>query len=79
MLFIIFVYYFVQGALIDANPISSIDNRLLAANHCADLTLTFRVRRSETQLCRLLSIAFLCSFVRCLYPSMFWLGQLGSS
>ena len=38
MLFLIFVYYFVQGAFIDASPIPSVDDRSLAANHCTDLT-----------------------------------------
>ena len=38
MLFLIFVYYFVQGAFIDASPTPSVDHRSLAANHCTDLT-----------------------------------------
>ena len=37
MLLILFVYYFVQGASIDASPIPSINNRSLAANYCTDL------------------------------------------
>ena len=37
MLFLLFVYYFVQGAFIDASPVPSIDNRSLDANHCTDL------------------------------------------
>ena len=32
------VYYLVQGAFIDASPISSIDNRSFAGNHCTDPT-----------------------------------------
>ena len=38
MLFLLFVYYSVQTAYIDASPVPSIDNRSLAANHCTDLT-----------------------------------------
>ena len=38
MLFLIFAYYLVRGASIDAGPISSFDSRSLAANHCTDLT-----------------------------------------
>ena len=39
MFLILFVYYFVQGAFIDASPIPSINNRSLAGNHCTDLAL----------------------------------------
>ena len=38
MLFLLFVYYLVQGASIDASPIPSLDPRSLDANHCSDLT-----------------------------------------
>ena len=38
MLFIIFIYYLVQGASIDGSPIPSIDNRSLGVNHCTSLT-----------------------------------------
>ena len=37
MLILIFVYYLVQGASIDAGPIPSFDNRSSPANHCTDL------------------------------------------
>ena len=39
------------------------------------LTPIFLARRSRTPLYRLSSIAFLCSFVRCLYPSTYWPGR----
>ena len=38
MLFLLLVHYLVQGAFINASPIPSIDDRLLEANHCTDLT-----------------------------------------
>ena len=38
-------------------------------------TPIFLARRSGTLLYRLSSIAFHCSFVRCLYPSTYWLGR----
>ena len=38
MLFFIFVYYLVQSAFIDANPVPSIGNRSLGGNRCTDLT-----------------------------------------
>ena len=38
MLFLLFVYYLVQGTYIDASPIPSIDNDSLAGNRCTDLT-----------------------------------------
>ena len=38
MLFLLFVYYLVQGASIDGSPIPSLDPRSLDANHCNDLT-----------------------------------------
>ena len=38
MLLILFVYYFVQWASIDASPVPFIDNRSLPANHCTDLS-----------------------------------------
>ena len=38
MLFLVFAYYLIRGAYIDASPIPSIDNRSLAENHCNDLT-----------------------------------------
>ena len=37
MLFLLLVYYLVQGAFIDASPIPSIDGRSSHANHCTDL------------------------------------------
>ena len=38
MLFLLFVYYLLQGASIDAAPMSSIDHSSFGANHCSDLT-----------------------------------------
>ena len=38
MLFLLFLYYLVQWVSIDANPVSPADNRLLAANHCTDIS-----------------------------------------
>ena len=38
MLFLVFAYYLIRGAYIDASPIPSMDNRSLAKNHCNDLT-----------------------------------------
>ena len=40
MLFLVFIYYLVQGASesIDANPIPSLDKLSLESNHCTDLT-----------------------------------------
>ena len=38
MLFLLFLYYLVQGTFIDASPISSIDNLSLRPNRCTDLT-----------------------------------------
>ena len=117
MLFLVFIYYLVQGASesTDASPIPSLDKLSLESNRCTDLThcrvvyniiwsclITifsctwvaihpiFHVRRDERRTvglkdiyvihcCRLPSIAFRYSFVRCLYPSTFWLGQSDNS
>ena len=38
MLFLLFIYYLVQGVSINATPNSSIDNLSLDTNHCSDLT-----------------------------------------
>ena len=38
MLFLLFLYYLLQGPSIDAGPIPTIENRSLAGNHCNDLT-----------------------------------------
>ena len=38
MLFLLFVYYLLQGASIDAAPMPSLDPSSLDANHCSDLT-----------------------------------------
>ena len=38
MLFLLFVYYLVQGTYIDASPIPSTDNDSLVGNRCTDLT-----------------------------------------
>ena len=38
MLIVLFVYYLVQSAYIDASPVPSTDNRLLVGNRCTDLT-----------------------------------------
>ena len=38
MLLILFVYYIVQWASIDASPILPVDNRSLAANYCTDIS-----------------------------------------
>ena len=38
MLFVLFVYYLVQWASIDASPVLSANNRPLATSHCTDLS-----------------------------------------
>ena len=38
MLILLFVYYLVQGAYIDASPVPPINNLSSAGNHCTDLT-----------------------------------------
>ena len=38
MLFLLFLYYLLQGPSTDAGPILTIENRPLAGNHCNDLT-----------------------------------------
>ena len=38
MLLLVFAYYLIRGAYIDASPIPSMDNHSLAKNHCNDLT-----------------------------------------
>ena len=38
MLLILFVYYIVQRASVDASPISPVDYRSLAPNHCTDIS-----------------------------------------
>ena len=37
MLFLLFLYYLLQGPSIDAGPIPTIENRSLAGNYCNDL------------------------------------------
>ena len=37
MLFLLFLYYLLQGPSIDAGPIPTIEDRSLAGNHCNDL------------------------------------------
>ena len=38
MLFLLFLYYLLQGPSIDAGPILTIEHRSLKGNHCNDLT-----------------------------------------
>ena len=38
MLFLLFVYYLVRWASIDASPVPPADNRSLAPNHCTDIS-----------------------------------------
>ena len=38
MLFLLFLYYLLQGPSIDAGPIPIIEDRSLTGNHCNDLT-----------------------------------------
>ena len=38
MLFLLFLYYLIRGASINASPAPAIENRSLAGNHCSDLT-----------------------------------------
>ena len=38
MLFLLFIYYLVQTAYIDASPVPSVNNRSLVENRCTDLT-----------------------------------------
>ena len=37
MLFLLFLYYLLQGLSINAGPVPTIENRLLTGNHCNDL------------------------------------------
>ena len=37
MLFLLFLYYLIQGPSIDAGPIPTVENRSLTGNHCSDL------------------------------------------
>ena len=38
MLFLLLIYYLVQGMYIDASPVPTVDNRSLARNRCTNLT-----------------------------------------
>ena len=60
MLFLLFVYYLVQGAFIDANPIPSIYNRSLTENHCTDLS---HCRTIWGIIWSCLTTVFLCTWV----------------
>ena len=60
MLFLLFVYYLVQGAFIDANPIPSIYNRSLTENHCTDLS---HCRTIWDIIWSCLTTVFLCTWV----------------
>ena len=60
MLFPLFVYYLVQGAFIDANPIPSTYNRSLTENHCTDLE---HCRTIWGIIWSCLTTVFLCTWV----------------
>ena len=60
MLFLLFFYYFVQGAFIDANPIPSVNNRSLAGNQCNDLA---HCRTVWSIIWSCLTTVFLCTWV----------------
>ena len=60
MLFLLFVYYLVQGAFIDANPIPSTYNRSLTENHCTDLE---HCRTIWGIIWSCLTTVFLCTWV----------------
>ena len=60
MLFLLFVYYLVQGAFIDANSIPSIHNRSLTENHCTDLS---HCRTIWDIIWSCLTTVFLCTWV----------------